>query len=465
LLRSSVEFVEHSPKFGKLARDYYVFLQREFAGEHQLNIDEDSGSEGLEVFDIYLSHIREFFRNSRFYLRAFKNERIRLEEYFELLCSAAQRRKVNITRLWMCLAEFPENSINLGCFQIRKYNKTELDKLVHNEINRVFYQEAVINADLLSKFWFVKEDLTVERGGLPRRDKVLEERTGGPKSWLDEELESPLFEAPVDRDFPPRVMQLLSLGDWSLEDSVNREFFSIPLSIGIDDDVLAEPDPTPPAAKLATVPEDWTWGSNPAVWSVKTQQVNELRRRVGTATRLLDKVNLEEHNWHFIDIALGYLAKGFLARDELEQLLWYVVVLEALFGEEDKGVGVTIRNRLATILCKTEKDRRTIRKKFDDLYAFRSSLVHGKGYRRKAQAVHLADARFLARHSLLWFFEHIWSIYTQFVQKQIPPHEFPRREELLAVLDFDNQSMNRLRLLIENLPEALHTGWTDKGPS
>ena len=164
---------------------------------------------------------------------------------------------------------------------------------------------------------------------------------------------------------------------------------------------------------------------------------------------LRSNVEFVEHSPKFGKLASDYyvfLPREFAGEHQLN------------IGEEDKGVGVTIRNRLATILSKTEKDRKTIRKKFDDLYAFRSSLVHGKGYRRKAQAVHLADARFLARHSILWFFEHIWSIYTQFVQKQIPPHEFPRREELLAVLDFDNQSMNRLRLLIENPERSIRGG-------
>jgi len=412
LLRSGVESVEQSPNFGKLAHDYLSFLRTEFSEKHQEHTDDDSDSDALNVFDIFLSHMREFFRNSGFYLRAFKNRRISPEQYFEHLCSVTRRREVKITRLWMCLAEFPEKSRNFGCFHILKFDKRALDKLVHNEINRVFYHDAVINADLLSKYWFVKEELTVERVGVPRSDKVLEERAGGPKSWLDEELESPLFEAPVERDFPPKVIQLLSLADWDSGDRVNREFFSIPLSLGIDDDILAEPDPTPPFAKLTTAPKDWEWSNNPAVWSVKMRQVDELKRRVETATRLLNKVDLEEYNWQFIDIALGYLAKAFIARNELEQLLWYVVVLESLFGEENKGVGVTIRNRLATITCKTEKDRKTIRKRFDELYAVRSSLVHGKGYGSKAQAVHLANARFLARLSLLWFLS-ISGPYTQ----------------------------------------------------
>jgi len=463
LLRSKVETVERSPKFGKLAHDYLSFVRTEFSDKYPAHTDEGSDSDALNVFDIFPSHICEFFRNSGFYLKAFKNQSVSPEQYFDLICSAARRRKVKITRLWMCLAEFPENSINVGCFQIRKYNKRELDKLVHNEINRVFYHEAVINADLLSKYWFVREELTVERVGGPRGDIVREERTGGPKSWLDEELESPLFEAPVERDFPPRVIQLLSLADWDSGDGANREFFSIPLSMGIDDDILAEPEPTPPFAKLTTAPKEWAWGNNSAVWSVKMRQVNELKRRVEMATRLMNKVNLEEHNWQFIDIALGYLAKAFMARDELEQLLWYVVVLESLFGEKER-VLETIKRRLVRIFGKTAKDKATIRKKIGEVYDFRSSLVHGTRYASKAQAVHLADARFIARRSLLWFFEHLWSIFTSYDGKEIPRSQFPRRDELLAVLDFDNPSLNRLRVLIDNLPQAFHENLTEPDP-
>jgi hypothetical protein len=146
------------------------------------------------------------------------------------------------------------------------------------------------------------------------------------------------------------------------------------------------------------------------------------------------------------------LAKAFLTNDDLDQILWHVGVLDALFSEENAGVRQVMRPRIGNILGNTENEKKKIRKRFDELYEFRSDVVHGKEYTEKAQSRHLADARELARQSLLWFIDYLLLIDKNLRQQGIDFGQYPRRNELLSVLDFNKASLDRLGSLIRTLP-------------
>lgn len=394
----------------------------------------------------WTSCLPEFFRRSRFYLNAFNGEKVSAQSYFDHLLSLTQKRNVKITRLWTCAASFPPQEIvDLGSFQIRKYSPKQLDILVGNEINQIFYSNAVVNSKILSRFWFVKEEITVAREGLTDGVTIFEQRTG--TSIRPSSEDQPESE-PLDREFPPRPLQLLALGDWlPNERKAHQEFFSILFDIQVDDDVLAAPSPVPLGAR--TIDSLVDFYDDPGSWvSVDISQLEELKRRAKVASTVLDGIDLEKYDWQFIRIALGYLGKAFRTNYGLDQLLWYVVALESLFGEKGGEVGATVRNRLSNALGSTEAERKVLQKRFNKLYDFRSDLVHGNTYSRRAQIAHLADARDLARQSVLWLLKFVAQVHSELSRQNVSPEKFPRRRELLEVLDLDKEPSERLRALL-----------------
>lgn len=431
LLKTRVDSLERSNQFETLLSDWGKFVSTKFPSIGSAAVD--------EIFGRIRTRLPEFFRRSRFYVEVFNGKNVNSQDYFDLLLTQTQQRQVKITRLWMCGARFPQQQVDFGSFQIRKYTRKELDALVRNDVNQIFYPDAVINSNILSKYWFVKEESLVLREGLPELQRILEERTGTSLNWSD-----PPSSEPLELEFPPKYLQLLALGDWKGSDASPQEFFSTPLEIQVDDDILAEPSPVPYEAKAIKDRLD-----DPGFWVSLTQsQVAELRSRVEMAQKVLNDVDLEKYNWQFINIALGYLAKAFLTKYELDQLLWNVVVLESLFGEEDKGVIATLRSRLARVFGATEAQKKAVRRRFDELYDFRSMLAHGKVYSRKAVVGHLADARYLAKESVLWFLKYIAHVHLALSGQKVSPEKFPRRHELLANLDLDDESSERLRALL-----------------
>jgi len=131
--------------------------------------------------------------------------------------------------------------------------------------------------------------------------------------------------------------------------------------------------------------------------------------------------------------------------------LWNITVLDCLLGEKGE-VTQTLKRRVGNILGTTEKERKEIRKQFGELYDFRSELVHGNAFKKKAQHHHLAQARNFARRVISWFVDYLLWVDNDFRQREISYEQYPRRDELLAVLDFDKASFNRLNRFIGRLP-------------
>jgi hypothetical protein len=126
-----------------------------------------------------------------------------------------------------------------------------------------------------------------------------------------------------------------------------------------------------------------------------------------------------------------------------------MAVIEILYGEKIV-VEESLKRRVSKIFGKTENERVAIRKKIDELYEFRSDLVHGKKIGKQIYEGHLREARIYARKSLLWFITFLSIIHEDLKEKQIPFDKYPDRRELLILLD--NIDLERLGLVIQSLP-------------
>jgi hypothetical protein len=191
-----------------------------------------------------------------------------------------------------------------------------------------------------------------------------------------------------------------------------------------------------------------------------------------------EEKDLTDHPWYFFELAITYLVRAFQT-EGLDQLLWHMVAIEALVGEEP--VRATIRRRLVRMLGSTESNRKEIRKQFNRLYDLRSDLVHGNpwgtpetraedrflgslpGRTRvlgSSPAADLANLRQLARRAILWFARWLDHEHRR-VRPPGDPSLLPSRKQLLSVLDFDEQYENLSRHCqqIDDVVRALPPGF------
>jgi len=357
--------------------------------------------------------------------------------------------------------------MDFNTFQIRRFSATDLDEILGNRINKIFYPWATIDLEKLKGYWFIclKEIIPGHRLSHPILNLndlniVDNKHTNFPK--------------PLEV-----VLQQLTLYDWQPDfwrDSSERERqlsidldkgwfgFIIPFVLISHDDLLSSPRPTPNISELEKQPvinsnTGEEIGESPTIYinldKSETEQFKTFIQRIREPLiRLKDKKN----DWLFFDVALENFIKAF-SSEGLEQLLWHITTLEALLGENKSGITDLLARRVASILGRSEKERKNIRGNFKELYIFRSNLVHGKSHKPKTYQGHLRYARDLSRKVLLWFLS-----YLNEVQAELPPDHEIKREDLLILIDLDRSSRINLNKLLNIFPaEFPHISkWIEK---
>lgn len=437
-LRSITEKIEGSGEFNKLVTDFSDAFRSKSVKK-------------LETGSMPYSSIKNFFRRSKFYLKIFEGKSVDIDKYFEQLWSAFNERQVKTISLRLLDGVyFPESVIDFRKFKIQRFSKKELDNLFDNKLSHIFYPYAELDTDKLSHYWFIREE---------REEKKQRVNFNIINIGI---TYNEIFR--VSRTFPDRIIQLLALFDWGAnkkrtsdkyDEDIGWLGFSIPISICITDDILKSPRPSPNLSDLEFIPVFDTHGEElgeePQIYiHIEKDELQKLKFIVKESLRFLEDIDLKQCNWEFLDIAMGYLAKAFFA-EGLDQLLWHIIILEALFGEKNE-VMETIRRRVSNIFGKTESERKSIRKTINDLYDFRSDLVHGNIFNKQVFKRHLSEARSYARKSLLWFLAYLSNIQQNLTQKQNYSKDYPRRKELLMLLDFNKEALERIHYLIEKLP-------------
>jgi Apea-like HEPN len=413
-LRSLVEKLESSPYFKNLFSVVVTALN------------------GDSLYALFInSSLKSFFRRSQFYADIYEKKKVN-KDLFDLFWSLLPMRKVKTTRLRLIgRARFQSRNLNCGQFRIQRFTKERLDRLIDRPTRSLFYPDSEVDTKRLSRFWFVVEETVAEL------DLI---------SWL---VTGSIDRSdPVERTVPDQAIQLLALQEASA-----RWFgplwigVTLPFSFEATDDLFAAPH------HIAMLPPFLDeLGPSEAIEFDKEKEI-ALKNLVGKVQNVLNLIG-SVNDWSFIQVAMGYLAKAFVTHEGLDQILWHVAVLDALLSEENAGIRSMMKPRIGKILGSTEAEHRQIGRRFDDLYKFRSDLVHGKKYTKPAQTRHLAEARDLAQRALLWFLDYLLLVDENLRRQNIPHQQYPTRRELLAVLDSDKASRDRLGSLIAALPEG-----------
>lgn len=426
-LRFLVEELEKRSEFKGLVKETRALFAR-------------NDSEDFTVFTEWRA--QNFFRRYGLYVTAFEGKPFQIDVALTAYKEAFQR--LEMQRVYLALlegVEFTKEVLECGSFQIRRFSRTELARILQNDINAIFFEGAATDLNEFEDYWFVYISETV------------------PISDLESE---PIinFGSEVSRrytKFPEtveRVFQQFALYDWQslhskyLEDDDDDKGWHSPkisLVVEMTDNLLDSPRslPTLPPfeMQLDIYPETNEEIERPARWIDLTEDEEEKFELLMLETgKLLAKQPTE---WAFIEIALGYFVKAFFSQG-LEQLLWHITTIEALVGENKPGNTKLMAKRVAAILSSPQSQ-------FGELYKFRCDLVHGNQPKETTYLRHLREGRDLARRTLLWFLHYADHIQSKLLRSE-PIGSWPSRSDLLLALDPDGPSRLVVRGLFDDLP-------------
>jgi uncharacterized membrane protein YwzB len=426
---------------------------------------------GVSEDDLWTIAVSNFFRNSFFYLNVNHKRNIDMEALYEDYYLAFHKDDVEITYLApLDSVKFGTSYMDFGEFKIQKFREKELEALLKNRINKVFYSWSTVDIKDLKNYWF-----------LYLRDSIsISEYPSHGCDWIDNVK-------PDYTGFPQKVesaLQIISLYNWlygkgqsgtellvkmGLEDkkilaekklriAIEKQWmgFNIPYIIRLDDILINFPKTVPNDLQIKTEYKTQRETLNYSTISLSKKKSIEFEQFIKNIKALVDNIRMEQDKWEFVDIALGYFVKAFFSKG-LEELLWHITAIEALLGEKREVVD-TLARRISIILGETEKNRDEIRKLFKDFYDFRCSLVHGKKFKKSTQLVHLNHARHLSRLTLLWFLHYLNHIKKEFSRNPSETSDLPGREDILTFLDIEGKKSKFLiRDLVDRLPYGFPT--------
>jgi hypothetical protein len=341
-------------------------------------------------------------------------------------------------------------------FELRKFSEPELALFLGQEINRTYYNDAVLDLDNLKNFWWL-----LCHAEAPLQCKPHDDREPDPRVQMNltphREIEAP--------------MRILALHNWLINPMLVDYFGDgvpgltwtpprLPFVMSVHDNLLQDPPSIQVDLSqllLATIRVGDTdeYMDGPLdYWNFDEEESTAfeafLRR-----TELMVLSIAEVPEWRFITTALDYLLKAFVSKGK-EQLIWHITALESLLGQKGEALIDSIGRRLAQITTSDEKAQPAARKKFRELYNFRCDIVHGntagkESAEREMLCKHLNEARYFARDTLMWFLNLLTALREQWGSAK-SGHPLPTRRDLLCLLDMSPAARAGMGELSRALP-------------
>lgn len=347
-----------------------------------------------------------FFRRSGCYNTIFEGKQVDTNKLFELFEQSLKRKNYNVgvfvplELVYLDLREY-----DFERFRIRRYSKDELDILLNQAINKNFYPYSVVDTYLLSQYWFIciEEEYIIEDELNVNWDEV------GKARFRSIDFDEKKIE------FALKTLSLYKWGDGDFFDFItpfvlrtNNDLLSSPLALRFEEYKLnRRPDFHPETGEELNyeIPEIFHYVSGVK----ETQIFSEFISRI---EKILIIIEQKSKSLYFLDLALNYFLKAFFS-DDFEKLLWNISAIEALLGGKGEGLLERLRRRSALIVGETIQSRLDIKRTFNELYDFRSRLVHASPFTGKKNKPinvyqnHLFKAHDISRDIILWFLGYI----------------------------------------------------------
>lgn len=400
--------------------------------------------------DAHYYEVQSFFRRSHYYLDFYDDREVNSELALSRFIHAFQRETIQVRYLVPIRSvDFSNESMAFSQFRLTRFTASELSELLETEANEIFYHGRNIDLSEIEGYWFL--DLTHTEPSPKIDEIVIPDLTPSIRKEFTS-LPRPIMNA----------LQPFILFDWNAvarwESRTGWSSFDIPFVLELSDDLLNYPrwvPPIPPFYKEEQILDAGVEIDVPFYQIILNEnEAADFYRFATTLEAILRRLSSAEGSAGFLEIGLGFLNKAFFS-EGLQGLLWHMTSLEALLGEDREGLTTLLKKRLGSVLGRTEREAKEVRKTFDELYKLRSRLVHGDRSLLDHEVLveHLGQARSFARRTMVWFLHYVDYIYRRCSENGHNENEFPTRAELLAALDLKLESRQRMRHLLRTLPE------------
>jgi len=198
--------------------------------------------------------IGNILRRSGFYIKMLEKRLNNLSEEFENYVQVFKSSERKISYLApLEYVSFEQNIIDCGHFQIKRFSRNELDAVLGNSINKIFYLWAAIELEKIKDFWFIYFEQT---GPAPKIgcSPLLDLDLSDDDIYRVKMRYSPLSE-PIESAIKPLVLFDWQIGcgepsDKKEEQTTGWMRFNIPFILKVTNSFYEFPFPAPALNKL-----------------------------------------------------------------------------------------------------------------------------------------------------------------------------------------------------------------------
>ncbi len=463
-VRGTVERLEETQEFRKLgvAARHAFDTESPIAKSAKVENEWVLVAERIRV-ECWQRSVGHFFRRSSCYLDAFDHKPVDQDSLCENFFRACRQETEQVTHFALMEGvSFSEADMDFREFGIRTFTASELERIVSNRNNSIFYPEATLDLNRLQEYWFIT-CVDRKRAEKTEMDYHIPAEPGATVRVQFSQI-SEIFRRPVRAlvlydwatdSFRAMDSEELARGKNSLANHKTEGWqgFRLPVAFEISDNLLQPPKRSPDLSMLKT---EFVRGDEGDV-EIPFREVNlspgeteSFKKFVCRWHEILSGLKTKENGWQFFELALDYLTKAFFT-EGIEQLLWHMIVIEALIGEKQPGLTERLASRLSNILKETNEKPEDLKKCFKKLYDLRCDLVHGKRP-PEAWLGHLRKAREVSRRTLLWFLQFLAGL-QQALASAPSTGGSPTRKDILTSIDLEREDRARLQSLIGLLPD------------
>jgi hypothetical protein len=449
---SEVEDLEQSPQFRALCDA----TQREFSRSW----------EERNVGNYWDGRLRTFFRLSGTYEARLSREAFAKHVDEERILAAKFREEISaktVKRIQLAPIEFvsfDKETIEFDGFRVKRFTTIKLDDLLKQRACRLFFPWAVIDTDDLADYWFLscENEMPFPKSFEWNFGAQVEAEYSPFSGGFKEAFRRLILYRWRDSTTPDDQLRTKATDPWA-----SPFLVGVPFVLAVLDSLIASPERAPDLDVLATEPccdsDGHELGQQRVVaWDLSKEETEEFESFIGQIDACIKNARISASELRFLDTALNFLEKAFLSR-RAEQLLWHITTIEALIGENKRRLTELLSSRLGRALGRSIDERKRIRGAFEELYRFRSDLVHGNAAisDKKIFPGHLGLAREMARRLAVWMLHYVSTVRGRLTDSA----EMPSRETLLLALDNFGESRAEISALLEVIPEDFPNslGW------
>lgn len=293
---------------------------------------------------------------------------------FQSYLEAFSREQDHVTYLAPIeYVRFSNDRMEFGEFKISRLLKADLESIFQNRTRALFYKWAQMPTDELSGYWWLMVEES-ERTPLIGKH-VVDLSAVGRTAWS-----YTCHPDPVETALHTLVLHSW-LPDWGADDMFDWSGFEIPFVLRVDDNLRGSPFGTIPNTRTLERESEFDSdtgeeiGDRPEIhFHLNKAETIAFEAFIKAESERLTRLRSCKWSNDLIQVGLGFLVKAFFTNG-VEQLLWHITTIEALFGEDSGGITERLAQRLSRVLGGTQAERKEIRKSFRELYDTRSELV------------------------------------------------------------------------------------------